>query len=96
MRRVLHSGQRARRTHIDISWLAGTAAQPRMGLVVPRFRHTAPERNRLRRRLKEIWRRDLQHAVPLLDVVIRTRRETYRVPFAALRADLLAWRDAVA
>jgi ribonuclease P protein component len=63
---------------------------------VPRFRRTAPERNRLRRRLKEIWRRELQQLLPPVDVVVRARRETYDASFAALRAELLAWRESVA
>ena len=95
VRRVLLQGRRSRRTTFDIHWLAGEATQARLGLVVPRFRSTAPARNRLRRRLKELWRREFQHALPALDVVIRARRETYAAPFAALREDLRAWRELV-
>ena len=36
------------------------AGHPRMGLIVPKFQSTAVARNRLRRRLREIWRRELQ------------------------------------
>jgi ribonuclease P protein component len=49
-------------------------------------------RNRLRRRLKELWRRECQDQLPAIDVVVRTRAEAYRAPFAGLRADMLAWR----
>ena len=69
-----------------------TAGQPRMGLIVPKFQSTAVARNRLRRRLREIWRRDLQAEQPAWDVVIRARRDAYRASFAALRAELAVWR----
>jgi ribonuclease P protein component len=49
-------------------------------------------RNRLRRRLKELWRRECQDQLPAIDVVVRTRREAYQASFAGLRADMLAWR----
>jgi ribonuclease P protein component len=68
---------------------------PRMGLIVPKLRSSAVARNRLRRRLREIWRRDLQPSQPGLDLVIRTRPEAYAAPFATLRGELLEWREAV-
>jgi len=64
-----------------------------MGLVVPRFQSSAVARNRLRRRLKEIWRREIQGRQPGWDLVIRARREAYGASFEALREQLLAWRD---
>ena len=67
-----------------------------MGLIVPKFQSTAVARNRLRRRLKELWRRELMGTVPPWDVVIRARREAYGATFPALRDELRAWRAAVA
>ncbi|NOT08531.1 MAG: ribonuclease P protein component [Gemmatimonadales bacterium] len=68
-----------------------------MGLIVPKFQSTAVARNRLRRRLRELWRRELLAGgtVREWDVVIRARREAYTASFAALRNDLLAWRAAL-
>ena len=65
-----------------------------MGLIVPRFQATAVDRNRLRRRLKDAWRREVRAAQPAWDLLIRTRRDAYGATFGALRAELLAWRDA--
>ena len=62
-----------------------------MGLIVSKFQSTGVARNRLRRRLREIWRRELQHLQPGWDLVIRARREAYAAPFGALRAQLVAW-----
>lgn len=52
-------------------------------------------RNRLRRRLKELWRRELQHRLGPLDVVVRAGRASYRASFAELRAELLDWVEGV-
>ncbi len=65
-----------------------------MGLIVPRFRATAVERNRLRRRLKETWRREVQAVQPAWDLLVRARHKAYEASHSALRAEVLAWRDA--
>lgn len=95
VRRVLQGGRRSRGGFVDIHWLAGTVGHARMGLVVPRFRQTAVARNRLRRRLKELWRCELQQHLPVLDVVIRTRPSAYTASFGALRSELVGWREAL-
>jgi ribonuclease P protein component len=92
---VLTTGQRSRRAHLDIFWTTNTAGFPRLGLVVPKFQHTAVARNRLRRRLKELWRRSLQARLPDWDVVMRTRREAYTASFDLLRTDVLGWCEAL-
>jgi ribonuclease P protein component len=66
-----------------------------MGLIVPKFQSSAVARNRLRRRLREIWRQDLQVRQQGYDLVIRARREAYLASFDVLRSQLLAWGDAV-
>jgi ribonuclease P protein component len=76
-------------------WMDNPAGQPRLGLIVPKFQASAVARNRLRRRLREIWRRDLQAQQPGWDLLIRARREAYEAGFDLLRGQLLAWRDAV-
>lgn len=95
LRRVQQEGRRRRLTHLDVLWADNQAGHPRMGLIVPKFQSTAVARNRLRRRLRELWRRELMELVPTWDVVIRARRESYDAVFAALRSELLAWRAAV-
>lgn len=66
-----------------------------MGLIVPRFQASAVARNRLRRRLKEIWRREIQSRQPAWDVLLRARAQAYQADFGLLRDELLAWRDLV-
>jgi ribonuclease P protein component len=74
-------------------WADNTVGHPRMGLIVPKFQHSAVARNRLRRRLREVWRREIQRVQPSVDLIVRARREAYAAPFEALRGELLAWRD---
>jgi len=93
LRQTLRTGKRHRLSHLDLIWSNNAAGHPRMGLVVPRFQSSAVARNRLRRRLKEIWRREIQGRQPGWDLVIRARREAYGASFEALREQLLAWRD---
>ena len=66
-----------------------------MGLVVPKFRHTGVARNRLRRRLREIWRTEVQPRQGSRDLLIRVRQDAYQASFATLRIELLRWLDAV-
>ncbi len=90
------TGRRRRLEHVDVLWTDNQAGHSRMGLIVPKFQSTAVARNRLRRRLREIWRRELMGIVPAWDVIVRARREAYGAGFGALREQLLAWRQAVA
>jgi len=76
-------------------WTDNMTGHPRMGLIVPRFQASAVARNRLRRRLKELWRLELQAHQPAWDLVIRARREAYAASFDQLRGELLGWRGAV-
>lgn len=96
IRQVLQTGRRSRRSHLDICWAPGRADHARLGLVVARVGQTAVARNRLRRRLKEIWRRDLRSHIGNVDVVVRSHRSGYRATFAELRDQLRQWSSDVA
>jgi ribonuclease P protein component len=72
-------------------WTDNTTGHPRMGLIVPKHQSTGVARNRLRRRLREIWRTELQSAMPPWDLVIRARREAYGATFQQLRGEMLGW-----
>ncbi len=81
-------GQRLRTAHLDLAWRANQTGHPRTGIIVPRFQSTAVARNRLRRRLREILRRELLARLPAVDVIVRAKRAAYAAPFAVLRAEL--------
>jgi len=95
LQRVQRSGRRWRLPHLDVLWIDNQAGHARMGLIVPRFQSTAVARNRLRRGLRELWRRELMRNVPAWDVVIRARQEAYTAARSVLREQLLGWRAAV-
>jgi ribonuclease P protein component len=82
------TGRRVRLRHLDIAWRPNTQGHARMGIVVPRFGETAVARNRLRRRVREILRRELFRALPAVDVVVRAKPAAYTAGFAVLRAEL--------
>jgi ribonuclease P protein component len=67
----------------------------RAGWVVPLHKHAAVERNRLKRRIRELVRLEL---LPRLDerevtrdVLLRARREAYDAGYAELRDELVTW-----
>lgn len=93
LKACLESGRRARAAHLDLAWRPNAAGHPRMGVIVPRFQHSAVARNRLRRRIREILRRGPLDTLPPVDLVVRAKRSAYAAPFAVLRAELT---DAVA
>ncbi len=65
----------------------------RVGLIVPRYKHTAVDRNRLKRRLRELvrlrvlplWRQHVGN-VRAADVVVRALPAAYRMSMAELTA----------
>jgi ribonuclease P protein component len=82
-------GSRRRRTqHLDLVWRHSDLGHARLGLIVPLHQSSAARRNRLRRRLREILRRDVLRNLPAVDLVIRAKRSAYTASFAVLRAEL--------
>lgn len=76
--------------------MASPLAHPRVGVIVPRYKHSAVDRNRLKRRLRELARLALLPEIPSLDLVIRARPEAYDASFATLRAELRTARERIA
>ena len=59
-----------------------------MGFVVPKYGHSAVDRNRLKRRLRELVRTSVLGALPAVDVVIKTRPSAYAVSLAVMAEEL--------
>ena len=55
---------------------------------MPKQKHTSVERNRLKRRLRELARTRLLPVLPPVDLVIRTLPEAYGATFAALEREV--------
>ena len=80
---------------MDIAWYPNDSGHPRLGLIVPKHGSTAVARNRLRRRLREIARRQIFPGLPSVDLVLRSRPDAYRAEFGALAGDLETWRHSL-
>lgn len=94
---VFRRGKRSRTAHLDVFDSASPVAHPRVGVIVPRYRQTVVRRNRVKRRLRELLRREvmprLEEAGLALDVLVRARREAYDARFTELREELERWTD---
>ena len=83
-------GRRWRTTHLELAWRPNQAGHPRIAIVVPRFQFTAVARNRLRRRLREVLRREVLATLPPVDLVVRTKRAAYVATAPVLCGELRA------
>jgi ribonuclease P protein component len=84
--------------HLDVRVLASPLALSRIGIVVPRHQHSAVDRNKLKRRLRELARTELlptMRGTAAIDIAIRARREAYAATMEALRTDVDAIRARV-
>jgi ribonuclease P protein component len=85
---VLREGKRIRTEHLDLRIVASFLHHPRIGFIVPKHGRSIVERNQLKRRLREIVRQDVLWRIPPVDMVVRTRADTYSATFASLQREL--------
>lgn len=78
-------GKRIRTAQFEVRYIASPLHRPRVGVIVPRFGHTAVARNALKRRLRELARIELLPVMPAVDAVIRALPSAYGVSFDTLR-----------
>jgi ribonuclease P protein component len=74
---------------MDVRALASLHAFPRVGFVIPKYKHSGVERNRLKRRLREIVRLGVLSELAPMDLVIRVLPVAYGRNFEALRDEVL-------
>lgn len=95
---VRREGKRVRTSLLEVRALASLLHHHRIGIIVPRFKHSAVERNRLKRRLRELARREWVgplEAVAPHDLVIRATPAAYGAPFDRLAEDMTRLRDKI-
>lgn len=95
----LLGGVRVCGRELELYWRPASQPRSRATCVTPKFGHTAVDRNRLRRRLKELMRRVLLEPPDGRDFLVRARRQAYDLTFDELSAaleDLAARMDATA
>jgi ribonuclease P protein component len=93
IRALLGRGRRRKTSHLDVFFLSSGAGVPRIGFIVPKHGQRAVDRNRVKRRLREVARRELlprlKKAGRSWDVLIRARRGAYRASYRQLRRELM-------
>ncbi len=83
-------GSRVGRSAFSLQVNDAEAVEPGMGFTVTKQTGNSPERNRIRRRLREAARACASGLVPQHDYVLVGRREALSTPFDRLVADLTA------
>lgn len=78
-------GKRVRTAHLEVRYIASLLRHARAGIIVPKYSHSAVDRNRVKRRLREIVRLEVLPALPNVDVVVRALPSAYTADIAELR-----------
>ena len=94
IRSLFQRGKRSKTRHLDAFVSPSPAPFARLGVVVPKHKRTIVQRNRLKRRLRELGRTVLLPGLGNLpaapDVLLRARPEAYTASFADLRDEVAA------
>jgi len=85
--RVYEDGRRIRGRFMMLFVLSGESGRPRFGVAATRKVGSAVERNRIKRRAREIFRR--RPVAGCHDVVVVPRREMLDAPFDSLESEYL-------
>jgi len=88
---VRREGKRFRTATLEVRYIASLSRHSRLGVIVPRHKHSAVDRNRVKRRLRDLGRTRLVPALasqPPLDVVVRAFPEAYAMDHAALAGEM--------
>lgn len=90
LERVLRQGKRVRTRSLEVRLVASLLHYLRVGLIVPKHKHSAVDRNKLKRRLREITRCNVLPTFGEMsaDLVIRAGPEAYRASFDRLRTEV--------
>ena len=77
---------------LDARASASLLLNPRVGVVVPKYRRTIVDRNRTKRQLRELARMRILPLVGSIDVLLRAKPEAYGASFDQLAVEV----DAIA
>ena len=69
----------------------GTATHGRVGIIVPKYGHSSVDRNKVKRRLRELVRLHVLPVLPAIDVVLRAAPKAYTRSFDELREEVAKW-----
>lgn len=90
-------GKRSGTATLDVFDSTSPVSYARAGVVVPKHRHTIVQRNRVKRRLREILRLEvlprLDECGLAVDVMVRAKRDAYDATYGELRDQLVGWTE---
>ncbi len=93
IRAALRSRRKRKTSHLDVFFLSSGRADSRVGVIVPKHGRRIVDRNKVKRRLREVVRKEvlplLREAEVVVDVLVRARREAYRASYQQLRRELI-------
>ena len=88
LEQVKRAGRRLRAEHIEVRATDSLLSHARVAVIVGKHGHTIVERNRLRRRLREIVRTNLIPEITRMDIVVRSFPSAYEASFAQLKSEV--------
>ena len=77
-----------RAAHLELRVAASPLSCARVGFIVPKHGHDGVDRNRLKRRLRELVRTMMLHELGNVDLVIRTLPVAYAQSWETLGQDI--------
>ncbi len=93
---VQRGGRRFRTDLFTVAWRSGPEPWPRLGITASRKVGNAVARNRIKRRIRELFRRNKTVLPRATDIVFIANPRTSTAPYDALADCLRAWQDHLA
>jgi ribonuclease P protein component len=88
LERVKRAGRRLRTEHLDVRAIDSLLSHARVAVIVAKHGHSIVERNRLRRRLRELARTRIIPVTDGVDLVIRSLASAYDASFEQLSMEV--------
>ena len=81
---IKRAGKRLRTEHLEARMAVSLLSYCRVAVIVAKYKHTIVERNRLRRRIRELARMCLLPSCVGMDLIVRALPSAYGVNFGQL------------
>jgi ribonuclease P protein component len=88
--RAKREGVWARGKLFDLIVAPGRGERSRIGLIIPLHSHRIVDRNKLKRRAREVARRSLLPSIERVsDIIVKARREAYLADYKTVKRELI-------